>query len=43
MEKVEEEQKEKKEKKNKASNVGITVLFVMLGVVISFAILLCMQ
>ena len=45
MEEVKEKiQKEKKEdSKNNVSNFGVTLLFVVLGVVIGFAILLCMQ
>ena len=40
----EETQKEKKENQNNnVSNFGVTLLFVVLGVAIGFAILLCMQ
>ena len=44
MEKKEKVQTEKTENKNNnVSNFGVTLLFVVLAVVIGFAILLCMQ
>ena len=45
MDEVNEEiQNEKKEEeKNNVANLGVTLLFVVLAVVIGFAILLCMQ
>lgn len=45
MDEVNEEiQNEKKEEeKNNVANFGVTLLFVVLAVVIGFAILLCMQ
>ena len=45
MDEVNEEiQTEKKEEKNNnVANFGVTLLFVVLAVVIGFAILLCMQ
>lgn len=45
MDEVNEEiQNEKKEEENNnVANLGVTLLFVVLAVVIGFAILLCMQ
>ena len=42
MEEVKEIQQEKEENNN-VSNFGITLLVTVLGVVIGFAVLLCMQ
>lgn len=44
MEEIEKTQTEKKEdKNNNVSNFGVTLLVIILGVVIGFAFLLCMQ
>lgn len=46
MEEINEEiQKEKKEeeKNNNVSNFGVTLLFVLLAIVVGFAILICVQ
>ena len=43
MEEVKEEIQTEKKEEQKASNFGVTLLFVVLAVVIGFAILLCMQ
>ena len=45
MEEINEEiQKEKKEEKNNnVSNFGVTLLFVLLAIVVGFAVLICVQ
>lgn len=45
MDEVNEEihTEKKEEEKNNVANLGVTLLFVVLAVVIGFAVLLCMQ